>query len=67
MPENKERKYMAPEGCIYHKDGRYIEIVYPLPSQSIKEYELVTLEEYRQLFPVEQTEELMLEEPTITE
>ena len=46
MYEVKERKYIAPEGYLYHKDGRYVDVVYPTPRQSINEYELIPIAEY---------------------
>lgn len=46
MYEIKERKYIAPEGYLYHKDGRYVGVVYPTPRQSINEYELIPIAEY---------------------
>lgn len=56
MYEKKERKYVAPEGYLYHKDGRYVEVVYPLTNQSINDYELVTIEEYEARMVAEEEE-----------
>ena len=54
MFEKKERKYIAPEGYLYHKDGRYAEVIYPLPSQSIAEYDLVTVAEYEEIMKAQE-------------
>ena len=56
MLEKEKRKYIPPEGKLYYKDGRYIEVVYPLPSQSIAEYELVPIEEYEARMVAEKEE-----------
>lgn len=44
--EIKLDKHIAPDGHIYHKEGRYVTTVYLAPNASIDEYELITIEEY---------------------
>lgn len=50
-------KHTAPSGYMYHKDGRYVSTVYLAPNMSIKDYELVTVEEYEKIRAEEDTEE----------
>lgn len=57
MYEIKERKYIAPDGYLYHKDGRYVDVVYPTPRQSINEYELIPIAEYEARMNAEESEQ----------
>lgn len=56
MFERKPRKIVAPDGYIYRKGDDFARVIYPLPSQSIAEYELVTIEEYEARMVAEEEE-----------
>ena len=46
MFEIKPRKIVAPDGYMYRKGDEFVKTIYPLPSQDVSDYELVTVEEY---------------------
>jgi hypothetical protein len=54
MFEIKPRKIVAPDGYIYRKGEMYATVIYPLPSQDVSDYELISIEEYEALTAIEE-------------
>lgn len=54
MFEIEPRKVVAPDGYIYRKADTYASVIYPLPSQDVSDYELMTIEEYEALTAIEE-------------
>ena len=52
----KPRKIVAPDGYIYRKGDTYASVIYPLPSQDVSDYELITIEEYEAKKALEESE-----------